>query len=182
MVSEHHAALRAAGAVPALCGVLAPGSRAWAEVRLAARQALVHLGEIPDLDRPLAAFTPPELAALLRGQGIDVSAAPEGRVWGLWAQLLGMYLSAISGPRNAELIDYNPIPCPPALQASRFEARCLGGAELLSATDADLRSAVPAAQYPRLLRLLRAHEAFDDLDSAGERAPVARLPTFSICS
>jgi hypothetical protein len=68
-------------------------------------------------------------------------------------------------------------PSPLPRQASRFELRCLGGAELLSATDADLRSVVPAAQYPRLLRLLRAHEAFDELDSAGERARMLDPPT-----
>lgn len=53
------------------------------------------------------------------------------------------------------------------MQAQRFRERGIGGAEFVRLSDADMRDVVLAAQHGRALRMLRAYEVFDDVDSAG---------------
>ncbi|GAB4818349.1 hypothetical protein N2152v2_005395 [Parachlorella kessleri] len=55
------------------------------------------------------------------------------------------------------------------VEPQRFRQRGIGGAEFVRLSDADIRELVLAAQTPRVLRMLRAYESFDEVDCAGTR-------------
>ncbi|KAI7844752.1 hypothetical protein COHA_001635 [Chlorella ohadii] len=55
------------------------------------------------------------------------------------------------------------------IDASRLAERSIGGAEFVRLTDSDLRELGGLGQSHRLLRVLRAHEAFAEIDACGTR-------------
>jgi hypothetical protein len=89
MRSAHHPALRACpGLLPSLAALLQPGAAVWAELREAARRVLINLGQLQDTYRPLSAYSPQQLAALLAAQGIEVWLQGDG-CWGGVAVAVG---------------------------------------------------------------------------------------------
>ncbi|KAI3427181.1 hypothetical protein D9Q98_007118 [Chlorella vulgaris] len=83
MRSAHHPALRACpGLLPSLAALLQPGAAVWAELREAARRVLINLGQLQDTYRPLSAYSPQQLAALLAAQGIEARGVVEQSVTG----------------------------------------------------------------------------------------------------
>lgn len=120
----HHPALRACpGLLPALHRLLLPGAGGWAELKAAAKRVLTNLGEVPDTDRPLLAYTPHQLAALLGQAGVD---------------------------------------------ASRFLAAGVTGPEFVRLNDGRLGELAAPGEVPRVLRVLKAYEAFAEVDACGE--------------
>eukprot|EP00887_Chlorella_sp_A99_P001290 scaffold14.g1290.t1 len=144
---------RAAAVAAALC----TGNHA-AQDAAAARGLLPSLLAYLAVDAPAAAPARARAGAWL---GATAAAADDGR-----EEALGELPDT-----DRPLLTYTPAQLAAMLQAqgidaSRFLDRGVTGAEFVGLSDAELRALSAAAQLPRVLRVLRAWEAFREVESA----------------